>query len=253
MAVYYNDHDPQVCAWLRELVRTGSLPNGKVDERSILEVRPEDLKEFTSCHFFAGIGGWPYALRLAGWPDDRPVWTGSPPCQPFSVAGKRGGYDDDRHLAPAWLALIRECHPAIVFGEQVASAAGREWLCDLRAEMETMGYAVGAADLCAASVNAPHIRQRLWFGATDTERDEGYEEEPRRRAFGRMGRVVKPVPWNRPWQGALSEFRTLDDGLPRSVVATDGARNAIVPLLAAEFVGAFAEAAACGPARSTDG
>jgi DNA (cytosine-5)-methyltransferase 1 len=66
------------------------------------------LRGFTQCHFFAGIGVWSYALRLAGWPDDRPVWTGSCPCQPFSAAGKGAGFADERHLWPAWHHLIRE-------------------------------------------------------------------------------------------------------------------------------------------------
>ena len=100
MAVYYNDADPAACAWLRELIAAGLLPAGEVDGRSILEVTPSDLRGFAHCHFFAGIGGWPYALRLAGVAGDLSVWTGSPPCQPFSQAGQRKGQDDDRHLAP---------------------------------------------------------------------------------------------------------------------------------------------------------
>ncbi|SEG38420.1 DNA cytosine methyltransferase, partial [Jhaorihella thermophila] len=123
MAVYYNDADPEACAWLRELVAAGLLPAGEVDERSILEVEPADLLGFAQCHFFAGIGGWPYALRLAGVAEDLSVWTGSPPCQPFSQAGQRKGQDDDRHLAPAFLRLVAACRPKLVFGEQVASAA----------------------------------------------------------------------------------------------------------------------------------
>ena len=94
MAVYYNDADPAACAWLRELIAGGLLPAGEVDERSILEVEPADLRGFAQCHFFAGIGGWPYALRLAGVAGDLSVWTGSPPCQPFSQAGQRKGQDD---------------------------------------------------------------------------------------------------------------------------------------------------------------
>src|SRR5690606_26725034 len=128
-------------------------------------VRPEDLVGYTQCHFFAGIGGWPYALRLAGWPDDWPVWTGSCPCQPYSQAGSRKGDDDPRALWWAWRWLIDQCRPPVVFGEQVASKAGREWLAGVRTDLEAMGYAVGAADLCAAGVGAPHIRQRLWWVA----------------------------------------------------------------------------------------
>jgi DNA (cytosine-5)-methyltransferase 1 len=182
MAVYYNDSDPAACAWLRDLIAAGHLPAGEVDERSILDVEPSDLRGFTQCHFFAGIGGWPHALRLAGVAEDRPVWTGSPPCQPFSQAGQRKGQNDDRHLAPAFLRLVAACRPDLVFGEQVASAAvlgpsGRTaataaegtadwaWFDALATDLEAASYAVAAADLPAACIGAPHIRQRLFFGA----------------------------------------------------------------------------------------
>ena len=147
------------------MIYAGYIARGHVDERSIEDVTPNDLKGFTQCHFFAGIGGWSYALQLAGWPDDRPVWTGSCPCQPFSAAGKGGGYADERHLWPAFFHLIDECKPATVFGEQVASKDGLNWLDLVSTDLEGAGYAFGAADLCAAGVGAPHIRQRLWFVA----------------------------------------------------------------------------------------
>ena len=165
MPAYYNENDPKAAAWLRELIKHGHIADGDVDERSIVDVRPDELAGFTQCHFFAGIGGWSYALRLAGWPDDKPVWTGSCPCQPFSSAGKGAGTADARHLWPEFHRLISKCRPTTVFGEQVASRAGRDWLATVRADLEALGYAVGAADLCAASVGAPHIRQRLWFVA----------------------------------------------------------------------------------------
>lgn len=168
MAAYYNEHDPFAAAWLRELIADGLIAPGDVDERSITEVMPDDLRGYTQCHFFAGIGGWSYALRLAGWPDDRPVWTGSCPCQPFSAAGKQQGEADSRHLWPEFRRLLAECRPAIAVGEQVASALGRDWLAGVRADLEDLGYAVGAADLCAAGAGAPHIRQRL-FWVADTE------------------------------------------------------------------------------------
>lgn len=119
----YNEFDPKAAAWLRELIRCGLIADGVVDERSILDVRPADLAGFTQCHFFAGVGGWSLALRLAGWPDSRSVWTGSPPCQPFSAAGRQLGKDDERHLAPHFASLVAAGRPDTLFGEQVASAA----------------------------------------------------------------------------------------------------------------------------------
>jgi len=165
MSAYYNEHDPFAAAWLRELIKAGHIADGEVDERSIEDVLPTELAGFTQCHFFAGIGGWSLALRLAGWPDDRPVWTGSCPCQPFSTAGKGGGTSDERHLWPAWFHLISQCNPDVVFGEQVEEAIRHGWLDLVQADMEGIGYAFGAVGLPAASVGAPHIRQRLWFVA----------------------------------------------------------------------------------------
>jgi DNA (cytosine-5)-methyltransferase 1 len=161
----YNDNDPKVCAWASELVKAGHVAPGTVLCKSIKEVQADELRQANQVHLFAGILGWPLALRLAGWPDDRPVWTGSCPCQPFSAAGKRKGTADERHLWPDMLRLIAECKPATVFGEQVASSDGREWLAGVRADMEALGYAFGAADLCAAGIGAPHIRQRLFWVA----------------------------------------------------------------------------------------
>ena len=171
---YYNDNDPKAVAWLRELIKAEVIANGDVDDRSITDIKPSDLEGYTQVHLFAGIGGWSYALRLAGWPDDRPVWTGSCPCQPFSVAGKRGGLDDSRHLWPAFRWLIAQCEPTTIFGEQVASKAGRAWLSGVRADLEAMEYGVGAADLCAAGIGAPHIRQRLfWVAESGRESSRG--------------------------------------------------------------------------------
>lgn len=83
MTAYYNEIDGYAAQWLRNLAAAGHIAAGDVDERSIVDVEPADLRPYSQCHFFAGIGGWSYALRLAGWADDRPVWTGSCPCQPL--------------------------------------------------------------------------------------------------------------------------------------------------------------------------
>ena len=178
---YYNDNDAYCAQWLRNLIAAGHLPAGDVDERDIRKVSGDDLKGYGQCHFFAGIGGWAYAGRLAGIPDDEPLWTGSCPCQPLSSAGQRKGHADERHLWPAFHALIAECHPATVFGEQVASKLGREWLAGVRADLEHLGYAVGAANLPAAGLGAPHIRQRLWWVADAQGAAAGPGHDLRRR------------------------------------------------------------------------
>ncbi len=165
MAVYYNEIEPYAAEWLRNLIRSGHIPDGEVDTRSIVDVQPLELRGFTQCHFFAGIGGWSHALRLAGWPDDRPIWTGSCPCQPFSSAGKGEGQADERHLWPIFFNLIRACRPPIVMGEQVAAAVGKSWLDGVSSDLEGIGYSTGATVVPACAVNAPHRRDRLWFVA----------------------------------------------------------------------------------------
>ena len=165
MAAYYNEFDPYAAQWLRNLIKSGLIADGDVDDRSIRDVAAADLRGYTQCHFFAGIGGWSLALRLAGWPDDRPVWTGSCPCQPFSAAGKQRGSDDERHLWPAFFRLIRECGPRSVFGEQVAGAAGLAWVDHVCADLEDAGYAAAPAALPACSVGAFHRRERLFWVA----------------------------------------------------------------------------------------
>lgn len=165
MSAYYNEIDPHAAQGLRNLIDAGHIVPGIVDQRSIEDVHPADLHGFTQCHFFAGIGVWSLALRKAGWSDDRPVWTGSCPCQPFSAAGKGEKFTDERHLWPAFNHLIGQCRPELVFGEQVASKDGLEWLDLVHTDMEGAGYAFGAADTCAAGFGAPNIRQRLYWVA----------------------------------------------------------------------------------------
>ena len=165
MTAYYNELDQYAAQWLRNLIDAGHIAHGYVDERSIEDVYPSDLRGFKQCHFFAGIGVWSYALRQAGWSDDRPVWTGSCPCQPFSAAGKGSGFDDERHLWPAFHHLIQECKPAVVLGEQVASKDADPWIDVVQADVEALGYGFGAVPFPASSIGAPHIRDRLYWVA----------------------------------------------------------------------------------------
>ena len=91
--------------------------------------------------------------------------------------------------------LIAECRPTVVFGEQVGGSLGREWLAAVRLDLERVGYACGGADIPAASVGAPHIRQRLYWvadsehskrGAVGVDQEDGcYGEDDRRKeAYG---------------------------------------------------------------------
>ena len=167
MPAYYNEIEPYAAQWLRNLIKAGHIADGEVDTRSIVDVSPDDIRGFTQAHFFAGIGGWSHALRLAGWPDDRPIWTGSCPCQPFSVAGKGAGVDDPRHLWPHFFRLIAAVRPPVVMGEQVAGASGYGWLDGVRSDLEAEGYASRGVDIPACAVDAPHIRSRLYWVASD--------------------------------------------------------------------------------------
>lgn len=164
-AAYYNEIDPFAAQWLRNLIAAGHIAPGEVDERSIEDVTPDDLRGFTQCHFFAGIGVWSHSLRLAGWPDYRPVWTGSCPCQPFSAAGKGDGFADERHLWPQFFHLISERRPQHVFGEQVAAGNANVWFDLVQADLEGMGYAFGLVPFTSAGIGAPHIRERAYWVA----------------------------------------------------------------------------------------
>ena len=204
----YNENEPFAIRWLEQLQERNLIPGGKIDGRSITELRPEDCGP--TSHFFAGIGGWAYALQLAGWDPARDVWTGSCPCQPFSIAGKGTGTSDKRHLWPIWRDLIAECRPTTIFGEQTSSNLGRDWLSGVRADLEALGYAVGAADLCAASVNAPHRRQRLyWVAYTGHGGDRGRDglRDSAPRALGTAGEDKGSGQGRQDQAG----FRALDD------------------------------------------
>jgi DNA (cytosine-5)-methyltransferase 1 len=171
---YYNEIDPYCARWLNNLMIEGLIPFGDIDTRSIEDVIPNELSGYDQCHFFAGLGGWPLALSLAGWPSGRPVWTGSCPCQPFSAAGKGAGFADERHLWPSWQHLISQCRPSVVFGEQVASKDADPWIDLVHADMEGMGYAFGCVPFPAAGIGAPHIRDRnYWVAYADNAGSQG--------------------------------------------------------------------------------
>ncbi len=247
---YYNEIDPFAVEWLRQLIKAGHIAEGEVDTRSIEDVHPGDLHGYTQCHFFAGIGGWSYALRQAGWPDDRPVWTGSCPCQPFSAAGKRGGTADERHLWPAFFHLIQESAPRVLFGEQVASKGGLSWFDTVQADLESAAYACWAWDLSACAFGAPHVRQRLYWVADTAEHGrERYIGSPEVQVQ-ENGSPKTLDAWHgtgsafENWQKLLAKPNVcrMDDGIPSTLDIRPRLRaygNAIVPQVAQAFIEAY--------------
>ncbi len=224
MSAYYNEIEPYPAEWLRNLIKKGLIADGEVDTRSIVDVSPDDLRGFTQCHFFAGIGGWSRALRLAGWPDERPVWTGSCPCQPFSEAGERKGFDDERHLWPPLGRLIKSRRPSIFFGEQVPEAIKLGWLDVVAVDLEEADYTVGAAVLSSCVVEARQERERLWYVACSY----GFKmERPAEPRLERHSWAIEP------------DVDRLAYGLPFRVEQVRAYGNAIVPQVAAEVIAAF--------------
>ena len=235
MSAFYNELDAFPAEWLRNLIGAGHIADGVVDERSIRDVRADDLSRHGQCHFFAGIGVWSHALRLAGWPDDRAVWTGSCPCQPFAPAsrGRGEGFGGPRDLWPRWLELIRERRPDVVFGEQVAGGDGRRWMERTADDLEVAGYAVGTAMLCASAFGFP-ARRRFFFAAHPN--GEGERARP---VDAEMARVPAPaaVPAEAPLErGDLGPFGASDPGRMARLRAYGNAINAQV---AASFIQAF--------------
>jgi DNA (cytosine-5)-methyltransferase 1 len=242
---YYNEIDPFCCEWLKNLIDKGLIGSGYVDSRSIEDVKPEDLNGFKQCHFFAGIGGWSYALRLAGVSDDLPVWTGSCPCQPFSVAnvvnGGSKGTADERHLLPKFIELIGGGKPSIVFGEQVANAIKWGWLDEAFGNLEAKNYTCGAAIIPALSIGAKHERKRLYWVADSRRKGwKGYQPFECLPSESRETQSLSCDSLARA-RGILDSGNShllFDDGVSVQVerCATKGYGNAIVPQVAAEFI-----------------
>ena len=185
--------------------------------------------------------------------------TGGFPCQPFSQAGRRRGTEDDRHLWPEMLRVIREFHPRWVTGENVGGFVtwnGGMVLEQVHADLESEGYEVQAFIIPAVSVNAPHRRDRVWIVAHRTserlERRNGKSISDKRRNKNgpdtekqRLQRGKQPCSfegqkshdqlsdgrsgngdWNQNWLEVAARLCTVDDGLPNGLARPRGWRNA---------------------------
>lgn len=242
--IVYTDNNPYVCKWTQNLIQKEGLPNGLIIPKDIHTLQAESIKDLKQCHFFNGIGGWPLALKLAKWPTQIKTWTGSCPCQPFSVASiNRRGFDDERHVWPRWRQLIAECHPTTIFGEQVGGPDGREWLSRVRADLELLGYAVGAADLCAASAGAPHPRQRLWWVADSRSKNVERSINKGKSLCSKPRKASTIYRHNSMDSGLQIRTDTIpcepSNGFSRPVGEMRAYGNAIVPQVAVLFVRAF--------------
>lgn len=249
MRAYYNEIDPSAAEILRRLIADDVIADGDVDTRSITDVQPHDLSEYSQCHFFAGGGLWSVAARLAGWPDSRPLWTGSCPCQPHSAAAanKRRKFEDERDLWPAWFRLIAVCKPDAIAGEQVDDNIA--WVDRMLADLEGADYAIGALDLPSCAVDAPTIRMRSFFvadansprwgeqGGTVAMAPELFPAQRSGRG-SRFGRYATPGELGRTRRSEPG-VRLLSHDVPGRVALLRLGGNAINPVLAAEVLAAL--------------
>jgi DNA (cytosine-5)-methyltransferase 1 len=241
---YYNEIDKYAAQWLRNLIAAGHIAPGDVDERSITEVQSDDLRGYTQCHFFSGIGGWSLALRLAGVADTAAVWTGSPPCQDNSVAaavhGRRTGLDGPRSgLARKWLSLVDAIRPPAVTFENVPGVA--PWLAEIAGRLARSGYRVSRSKRSSASVGAAHLRRRVWLLAERHGARLPITGRPEPSAPTCDPRATAP---RGTWVASQRGFRPVDDGLPERVGGVHAAGNAIDPWAAAAALRDMTEAAA---------
>ena len=188
----------------------------------------------------------PYAIRVLEkhWPNvprfgdirtldaatlpDTELWCGGFPCQPFSVAGKRGATDDERDLWPAWFALVARRRPRWIFGENVpgllSAEGGKAWGRVLR-DLASVGYVAEWTVLSARDVGAPHRRERLWIVATlaDARRECDGADEPiglagsSDSANARVGREVADSD-----RGGLQERSERDERTKAGIEASRG-------------------------------
>ena len=263
MTAYYNDINKHRAAWLGNLSTGGAIAPGVVTTKDVWDIEPQELIGYEQAHFFAGIGAWSHALRLAGWADSQRVWTGSCPCQPFSESGKGKGFADERHLWPAWFYLIEAHRPPVIFGEQVASPAGIEWLDLVQGDMEACDYTFWAVVLAAGGAGAPHQRERIFWVAY-SDHYLGWPAKPSRNVRNRAhagwaqgagdaapcGQPVLPQPWaDCEWLYFTDGRRRavergafpLVDGSAANMAAASAYGDAIVAPLAAQFIRTFME------------
>lgn len=249
---YYNENNKFCAQWLRNLIAAELLQPGDVDDRSIVDVRAADLRGYAQCHFFAGIGGWPYALRLAEWPDARKAWSASVPCQPWSRARiyhkERERERDERDLWPIFFALVKQLRPTIVFGEQVTGIKVMPWIARLRKDFFASEYDLFTEQRKAFDHGSSQLRPRYYFSAhLDSARRERLVTS-RSLSEARIWRwrskedlrAIAGAPFEPGDRWPQPLLRSGDARVPRRMDIIRGYGNAIDPWVAADFIQATA-------------
>jgi len=151
------------------------------------------------------------------------ILTGGFPCQPFSLAGKRKGTEDDRHLWPEMLRAISEIQPGFVIGENVYGIVNWEGglvFDQVQSDLENQGYEIIPIILPAAAVNAPHRRDRVWFIAANAKSKQSEWMQFKQREFGeqkqrepRRGYCKNAAPNSNSRRQPFQEYRETESGL----------------------------------------
>ena len=244
---WYNEHDNFAATWLENLINARLIAPGFVDRRDVQDVRADDLREFTQLHFFAGIGGWSRALRLAGWRDTWNVCTISCPCQPWS-SGRidRGklGEDDARDLWPTCFVLLAEIKPQFIFGEQVANGIAKRWIERTRRNLKSVDYHFYGEKRKASDYGSPQQRERVYFSANiasaRSKRLVTCEDISTARSWRWRGekdlRIITERPFERSDRWPEPLICKGDDGISGRVGQLRAYGNAIDPHVTAQFI-----------------
>lgn len=171
------------------------------------------------------------------------VVSGGFPCQPYSLAGKRKGNKDDRHLWPAMLTAIKTISPSWVVGENVPGIvnwSGGLVFEQVQADLETEGYEVFPIVLPACGKEAPHERSRVWFIAYRTnartkglqERENqfhGFESSSNSDQFGhgRLQQKFGAECQDKVWSGRAGKTRTVADSISERLEGPNGSQKTI--------------------------
>lgn len=184
------------------------------------------------------------SLRKVGVnPETIDIISGGFPCQPFSIAGKRQGTQDDRDLWPEMFRIIKEIEPDWVVGENVANFANME-LDRTLSNLESIGYEARAFILPALAVGALHQRQRTFIVAnSNSKRWISLDKSCEERCLGEYTKSVKGKTWETRWHSSndilssgsrvLSEsssrIQRNDNGLSEGMDRLKALGNAVVP------------------------